>query len=125
MRKDVFGEFDFDVEDFCFLAVIGHGGDPELQYICCQIHRATLMHNGKCILHLLETVVQVQVFYYDLFCQGKRILRLLVLYQSHPPLQKVAYGYVPPSITTKVREFYISWYCLQCLCTVTCLVMLH
>ena len=52
MRKDVFGEFVLDVEESCFLAVVGHGGDPELQYICCQIHRATLMHSGKwsCVL---------------------------------------------------------------------------
>jgi len=44
------GRLLLEVEDGTLLAVIGHNGDPELQLLCIQLHRAQLYHNGVFIL---------------------------------------------------------------------------
>jgi len=40
-----------EVEDGSVLAVIGHSGDPDLQLLCVQLHRAELYHNGIDLLN--------------------------------------------------------------------------
>jgi len=46
------GRLLLEVEDGNLLAVIGQNGDPDLQLLCIQMHRAELHHNGAFILCL-------------------------------------------------------------------------
>jgi len=41
------GRFLLEVEDGSMLTVIGQNGDPDLQLLCIQMHRAELHHTGR------------------------------------------------------------------------------
>ena len=41
------GRFLLEVEDGSVLTVIGQNGDPDLQLLCIQMHRAELHHSGR------------------------------------------------------------------------------
>jgi hypothetical protein len=41
------GEFLANVEEGCVFVEANHAGDPDLQYLCVQAHRAALYHCGK------------------------------------------------------------------------------
>lgn len=43
------GRLLLEVDDGSVLAVIGQNGDPDLQLLCIQLHRAELHHNGECM----------------------------------------------------------------------------
>jgi len=46
------GRLLLEVDDGSVLTVVGQNGDPDLQLICVQLHRAELHHNGAFILFL-------------------------------------------------------------------------
>ena len=49
-----------EVDDASVLTVVGHNGDPDLQLLCIQMHRAKLYHNGPFHrLHCFQPIASV------------------------------------------------------------------
>ena len=52
INKSSHSEFAVDLEDLCFLTVTGYEGKPEVQFLCLQLQRGILYHNGLLKLYI-------------------------------------------------------------------------